>query len=368
MFFPNIQFSCHALYFCLMVMLKQLLILFFLNLFFYSGDAQQIKLLDSGKSFSLRGLCAVSDQTLWVSGSSGSVGLSTDGGQNWKWISVPGYEKSDFRDIEAFSDQEALIMGITNPAVILRTTDGGKSWIKVFVDTAKSAFLDAMYFFGDQGAIVGDPESGKIFFAETADGGKIWNKKNPWGPRPSAPADAPAVGESFFAASGSNLVLIPRPGYVSRFANALVSGGKKSCLYYLSGRYPLLINQGAETTGANSIALDPSDPNRAFVVGGDFSHDTLRYRNSLRIRLDPFSQESPLDPPHGYRSCVEYLNDNQMICCGTTGVDISNNGGMNWKLISNKGFHVCRKSKTGRSIFLAGAHGIIGRLEPWPIP
>src|SRR5712672_2195024 len=137
-----------------------------------SGQAQILQLLDSGKAVSFRGLSVVNDQVLWVSGSEGTVGLSTNGGISWKWIRVPHYEKSDFRDIEAFSDREAIIMGITEPAVILLTTDGGNSWITKFEDSSKTAFLDAMDFSGDHVVVVGDPVGDHIFFAESTDGGK----------------------------------------------------------------------------------------------------------------------------------------------------------------------------------------------------
>jgi hypothetical protein len=314
-------------------------------------QAQQIKLLSADKPVSLRGLSVVNDQVVWVSGSGGSVGVSTNGGKNWSWIRVPRYEKSDFRDIEAFSDQEAVIMGITEPGVILRTMDGGKSWTTVFEDSAKSVFLDAMDFSGDPGVLVGDPVEGKIFLAESADRGKSWKKITGSG------FESTAIGEAFFAASGSNIRYLQDGHY------ALVSGGKKSCLYISSGRYPLLLNQGEETTGANSIAINPANPNEAFIVGGNFKYDKLQIGNSLRIQFHPFSQEPPLTPPHGYRSCVEYLNDKQMICCGTSGVDISADGGLHWKKISDKSFHVCRRAKEGQSLFLAGADGRIALLE-----
>ena len=142
-----------------------------------SGQAQILQLLNSGKAVSLRGLSVVNDQVLWVSGSEGTVGLSTNGGITWKWIRVPHYEKSDFRDIEAFSDREAIIMGITEPAVILLTTDGGNSWTTAFEDTSKTAFLDAMDFSGNHAAVVGDPVADHIFFAESTDRGKRWNIK-----------------------------------------------------------------------------------------------------------------------------------------------------------------------------------------------
>jgi hypothetical protein len=313
-------------------------------------QAQQISLLTSGRPVSLRGLSVVNDQIIWVSGSGGSVGISTDGGENWKWIQVPGYEKTDFRDIEAFNNREAVIMGITEPAVILRTSDGGKNWTTTLEDSTKTVFLDAMDFSGDEAILVGDPDKGKIFFARSSDQGNTWIKSPPG-------LELTAKGEAFFAASGTNVRLIPGAGF------ALVSGGKKSCLYLSSCSYPLLLNQGTETSGANSIAINPEDPNQAFITGGDFSNDTARYGNSLRIQFHPFIQTPPLIPPHGYRSCVEYLNDKQMICCGTTGVDFSSDGGINWKLISAKSFHVCRKSKTSKSVFLAGPGGSIARLE-----
>jgi hypothetical protein len=60
---------------------------------------------------------------------------------------------------------------------------------------------------------------------------------------------------------------------------------------------------------------------------------------------------------------VEYLDNKQMICCGTTGVDFSSDGGLHWYLISVNGFHVCRKSKAGKSIFLAGPRGSVAQLQ-----
>jgi hypothetical protein len=329
---------------------------FFLNYILLSfilqgASAQEIQLLCTGKVTSLRGLSVVNDQVIWVSGSAGTVALSTDGGQNWRWMQVKGYEKSDFRDIEAFSDKDAIIMGITQPAILLRTTDGGDQWIPVYTDTAKSAFWDAIDFSGERGALVGDPEGGKIFFALSDDGGKSWS-------RTTMPHLIPQIGgEAFFAASGSNICQVPGNQW------ALVSGGKKSCLYYNGKRFDLLLNQGGETNGANSIAINPGNPNQAFIVGGDFSHDTIRQGNSVLIQFNPFSQEIPKTPPRGYRSCVEYLDNQRLICCGTSGVDISKDGGATWLGISDKSFHVCRRSKSGNAVFLAGAKGTIARLK-----
>ena len=292
-----------------------------------------------------------------MSGSSGTVGLSTNGGHQWKWLHVPHFEKSDFRDIEAFSDREAVVVGITKPAVILRTVDGGQTWSTVLEEPDTTVFLDAMCFLGDQGALIGDPDSGKIYFARTADRGKTWNRSL------VSALETPAAGEAFFASSGSNAVLLTTHDSGAEPTLLLVSGGSKSCLYFSNKRFPLSLNQGKETTGANSIAINLQNPLQLFVVGGDYKDDTLRLGNSLQIQLDPFTQTPPATPPHGYRSCVDYIDETRLICCGTSGVDISLDGGVHWQLISNRSFHVCRRSQTGHSVFLAGANGSIAQLR-----
>jgi hypothetical protein len=50
-----------------------------------------------------------------------------------------------------------------------------------------------------------------------------------------------------------------------------------------------------------------------------------------------------------------------LITCGLTGVDISLDEGVNWNSISSQGFHVCRKAKKGKAVFLAGSEKI-GKL------
>src|SRR5215831_7916518 len=109
----------------------------FISLFtFFCGflSAQQVNTLTSGTKTSLRGLSVVNNNIIWVSGSSGTVGRSLDGGKNWQWIQVKGFEKKDFRDIEAFDDKTAVIMAIAEPAIILKSIDGGEHWNEVFRD------------------------------------------------------------------------------------------------------------------------------------------------------------------------------------------------------------------------------------------
>ncbi|KAI9433773.1 oxidoreductase [Russula earlei] len=324
-------------------------------------NAQQatITILDSSHKASLRGLSVVDDNVLWVSGSSGSVARSMDGGKTFEWITVPGYEKRDFRDIEAFDANTAIIMGIAEPAVILKTKDGGKSWYKVFEDSTKGMFLDAMSFDREKGAVVGDPINHHAFIAVSEDGGEHWTP---------IPADTLQEGEAFFASSGTNNTLFFYTGeqHAKPFF-AFASGGTASNFYFFgpaahtADKRKLPIIQGKESTGANS--LDYNKKNGFVVVGGDFANDKDTTLNCVLSHDMGTTWIHPHTPPHGYRSCVIYITNNQLITCGTSGVDISNDGGMNWQLVSNQSFHVVQKAKKGNAVFLAGSRGKIARLS-----
>jgi len=323
---------------------------FLLSIVVSTTFAQKVELLTSETHSSFRGLSVVNDQVVWVSGSNGVVGRSLDGGKTWEWIIVPGHEKNDFRDIEAFDKNTAVIMAIATPAIILKTRDGGKTWQQVYENNTPGMFLDAMEFWNkDSGIVLGDPIKGRFFIAHTFDGGDSWHEV-PY--RTSPLADS---GEACFASSGTNIRVLGKK------TSAIVTGGLHSRLLLRDDRaVELPILQGRESTGANSIAVQ--DPQHFVVVGGDFTHDTVTYKNCALTKDGGTTWINPAVPPHGYRSCVEYIEKDKLICCGTSGVDISTDGGMSWQLIDTGNFHVCRKAKKGHVVFFAGGNGRIGKL------
>jgi len=331
--------------------LIKIFLLFCLYSLKISAQQPTITILDSSHKASLRGLSVVDDQVVWVSGSSGSVARSMDGGQHFEWLAVPGYEKRDFRDIEAFDANTAVIMAIAEPAVILKTKDGGKSWKTVFEDSTKGMFLDAMSFDSSRGVVIGDPINNHAFIAITSDKGEHWVT--------FPPDDTLGKGEAFFASSGTNITLMFKKGQAPFIAFA--SGGTYSHFFLNEQETTLPIIQGKESTGANSLAFNRD---KGFVtVGGDFANDKDTTLNCALSADLGKTWIHPQTPPHGYRSCVTYITDKQLITCGTSGIDISNDGGMNWQLISNQSFHVVQKAKRGNAVFLAGSRGKIARLS-----
>src|SRR5580704_10270027 len=57
-----------------------------------------------------RGLCVVTSEVAWVSGTKGTYGRTSDGGHIWMVDHVPGAEKLDFRDVKAFGALTACLM------------------------------------------------------------------------------------------------------------------------------------------------------------------------------------------------------------------------------------------------------------------
>ena len=318
-------------------------------------EIPKLEVLTSGTKTSLRGLSVVSDGVVWVSGSNGAVGRTSDGGKNWKWFSVKGFEKTEFRDIEAFDATTAVIMAIGEPAYILRTVDGGTTWKVVYENKTKGMFLDAMEFWNEQsGIVIGDPVDKKFFVLRTFDGGKTWQEV-PEIHRPVADS-----GEACFAASGTNVRALDNDEAV------FISGGLSSNVFIRDQKINLPIIQGKETTGANSIAVwdryKRKGGDQLVAVGGDFQKPDSDSLNCVYSINRGKTWKTPKTLPHGYRSCVEYLNPKVLVSCGLNGVDYSIDNANTWKWISKESFHVCRIAKMGKTVYLAGNNGKVGKL------
>ena len=338
-------------------------LLLYQNSFAQNSGNNSIKILTQKKGVSIRGMAVPNQNTIWVSGSKGSIAKSVNGGTNFEWMQVQGYETRDFRSIHAWDDKEAIIVAIAAPAIILKTKDGGTSWYKVYENADTLMFFDAIHFKdASNGLVVGDPISNHIFLLSTVDKGENWNEI------PSSYFKTPLEkGEAFFASSGSNIAQLSKEDF-------LVSGGMRSRLWINGEAMDIPILQGGTSTGANSMAISPNG-NNIMIVGGDFMKDTSRLQNAVGLKLfiKPNSNQKwqsekipywKIDElaglPNGYRSGVEYITNTILIACGTSGVDISMNKGKNWDLISTESFHVVRKQPSIKAVFLAGGGGRIG--------
>src|SRR5262245_24406619 len=160
------------------------------------------ELTPTGSAARLRGLSAVSDQIAWTSGSLGTVLRTVNGGATWQNASPPGTGALQFRDIEAFDADHAVILSIGNgtDSRIYVTANGGATWTLGFTNDDPNAFYDCLTFFDTKrGLALSDPVDGRFRIIATGDGGRTWAVVD---------ADMPSAlnGEFAFAASGQCLV------------------------------------------------------------------------------------------------------------------------------------------------------------------
>lgn len=324
--------------------------------FFCAAQSYTIKPLNENAKTSLRGLSVVSDQVTWVSGSNGSIGKTIDGGKTWTWVKPKGYEKIDFRDIEAFDDKQAVIVGIASPAYILKTTDGGETWTENYKNIDSAIFLDGVSFWDkNRGLIFGDPINDQLQLLKTTDAGKTWqdissNLKTPL-----------TKGEASFAASGTTIKTLPGG------KTWIATGGTVSNIYFSPDygqtwqvfKCPIL--QGENSTGPFSI--DFLNEKTGVTVGGNYLKDKENVNNILLTNDGGKTWQKPNTPVLGFRSGVAYLGAKTLVATGTSGTDISTDGGQTWKHISDKSFNAVQKAKKGKIVMLAGDKGVIYQLD-----
>ncbi len=332
------------------------------------------RLLDSGTAASFRGLSVASDDIVWASGTGGTWGRTTDGGETWVMRTVPGAEELDFRDVDAFDGQAAYLMsaGPGEASRIYKTSDGGETWELRLTNPSPRGFWDGMAFWDvDRGVLYGDPVDGRFDVLLTDDGGTSWAR---------VPADdmPPALdGEAGFAASGSGIT-------VAADGQAWFGTGGTGARVFRSTDFgrswtvadtPMLAGEGS--FGIFSIAF--SDSGHGIVVGGDYTQPEAAERHAARSRDGGLSWELIASaPPMGYRSAVAHApgTDGRVwITVGTLGSDLSLDGGETWAPMDpllEEGqtqplaLNAVRFGTSTCAAWAAGPEGRLARLEPNP--
>lgn len=306
---------------------------------------------------SFRGLATYGNSTVWVSGSKGSVGYSNDKGKSWNWVNPIGYDMVDFRDVAIINKKEVLIMGVGSPAIVLKTKDSGKTWTTVYTDNRPEIFLDDLTFDGKIGYILGDPIDGSFQLLKSTDKGDNWKDVST---EFILFADS---GEAAFAASGSSMKQWKDRLFIG-------TGGKYASIFDLNpkalriDKYDCPISSGKSSTGI--FAIDFINANTGIAVGGDYLSDRDNSNSILLTNDAGKNWFRPNSPVQGYRSDVCYITQNIVLATGTSGTDISYDGGMNWKNISELSFNTISKSADSKIIYLTGTNGNIFKLSLTP--
>jgi len=332
-----------------------LILFFFLGVVITKGQTVKVDLAaqESPTDAHFRGLWVVSETVAWASGTKGTVIKTTDGGKTWIKIVVTGYEDKDFRDVVAFDDQKAFIINAGSPAFILKTTDGGKNWSVAYQNDSPKAFLDDIGFWNEKtGLVFGDPDdSGKFVLLQTTDNGNSWKNIGDLLPTPQE-------SEAGFAASGTimrfkddtHIWIGTGGGKLSRVLFS-IDGGKT----WKSFETPIL--SGKNSQGIFSMAF--KDKKGGIAVGGDYTLPNETPKTAVYTTNSGKTWKLSKKMPSGYRSSVAHLKNDIYICVGTNGSDITKDGGKTWQNISSEGFNTIRFAQNGKIGWAVGNKGKI---------
>lgn len=323
---------------------------------------------NSGVTTSLRGLCAVSKDVCWASGSGGTVVKTIDGGDTWTSTGPSDGSTMDFRDIHAWNALEAVIMTSGDPDRLYRTSDGGRSWTIAFEHSNPAAFFDGMSFSpeGRNGWLMGDPVEGRLCIATTEDSGRTWRIPE------STQLPQVATGIAGFAASGTNLCFT-NPGSViiglggvhlpDNDPRAHVCISSDSGATWQFTRVPM---KASVSAGVFSVTGADDSGERLVAVGGDYLLPTAADNN---VSISDDSGRTWRVPktsfPGGYRSAVAATRNREgtllLVAVGPSGTDMSTDSGDSWSAVSSTGFHTVS--------FVPEAHGwgagSDGRIAVW---
>lgn len=281
----------------------------------------------------LRGLSVVSDRVAWASGAKGTV-LRTVDGEHWTLLAVPGAEAFDFRDIEAFDANTAIVMGAGPGAAsrMYRTRDGGVSWQLLIVNKDAEGFWDAMAFWDARNGIVfGDPVRGVFQILVTSDGGESWQPVND----PDGLRALPQEGA--FAASGTCLSVGGKGD-----AWFVTGGAAQSRVFRSVNRgqswqaATLQIPAAAASKGAFSVGF--AGNGRGIVAGGDYKEPSLETLNGA-ISSDGGAGWSPAQIlPAGFMSAVVPVpvTSSTFVAVGLAGSGYTRDGGKSWTIIEKE--------------------------------
>jgi photosystem II stability/assembly factor-like uncharacterized protein len=351
----------------------------------------QWQLQTSNTTADLRGIHNVGNGVAWASGTNGTVLRTEDGGYVWQTCAIPpGAEKLDFRGIQAFDANTAIVMssGKGDQSRLYKTTDGCHTWNLLFTNPDPDGFWDALLFGGKtMGWVLGDPTIGQFAIFSSADGGKTWFRLKNQG------LDARPETQGAFAASNSSIT----GAYASiKFG----SGGKDGAFVYSMAhsvicvdrcsaddvirdqqrtkwvRIKLPIGNGSESSGIFSLAerqnRDKPKWWKPTIVagGGDYTKPDDSSATAAFSTDGGGTWHASQTPPHGYRSAVAYDPTTKLwITVGPNGTDVSTDDGKNWRPVHpDPALHEATDADRNWNAlslpYVVGPHGRIGKLDP----
>jgi photosystem II stability/assembly factor-like uncharacterized protein len=277
----------------------------------------------------LRGISAVSEKVAWASGARGTILRTINGGVTWETLTIVGADSLDFRDIQAFDENTAFVLSIGNgdQSRIYKTSDGGKIWQRQFTNSDPEAFYDCFAFWDStHGIAVSDSVDGKFPLIATADG-------MTWNPVVTKKMPSALPNEGAYAASGTCIATFGKSDvwFGTGAPSARVFHSADRGKNWTVAETPII--HGAATQGVFSLAFWTAKDGVA--VGGDYKEPKNGERTAAFTHDGGKTWTLASKPPQGYRSAVAAGASHILAAVGTSGADISRDGGNTWNPLLN---------------------------------
>jgi photosystem II stability/assembly factor-like uncharacterized protein len=284
----------------------------------------------------LQAVSIVDDQTVWLSGHSGTFARTTDGGRTWAVNTVPNADSLEFRDVHALSADIAWLMsaGPGDRSRIYHTVDGGQNWSLQFQSDIADAFFDCFAFWDARhGVAFSDAVEGRFIIMRTTDG-RTWRRVS------DANVPRALAGEGSFAASGTCVTTVgTRHGWIGTGSGSVarvLRTADRGGTWQVSDT-PVIAGPSA---GIASVAF--ADTLLGWAFGGTIGATEAIGNHVARTWDGGATWELMTSPPFPgpiYGSAiVPGAPDVAVAVSGPGGVAYTIDGGMSWRVLDTQSF------------------------------
>ncbi len=338
----------------------------------------QWQIQDAHTTADLRGIHSVGNGVAWASGTNGTVLRTEDAGFVWQLCTVPpGAGKLDFRGVQAFDNNTAIVMssGKGDLSRLYKTTDGCQTWKEVFADPDGTGFFDALRrVTSKQLFLLGDPVGGKFSLFTSRDAGDTWFIADDPGLEAQPGAGAFAASNSSFISIGIDLAFGTGAPDAAVYRTVPTCDAKTGMCSLTWHKTSTPIMHGEAAQGVFSLAgrfvtsLSGKNTSLLAAVGGAYDKAA---DGSAVAAFSPDGGKTwtaSQTMPGGYRSAVAYdPKTNTWITVGPNGTDLSTDDGHNWRALKPGSGDAPDADQHWNALslpFVVGPHGRIGVLRP----
>ncbi|SMG30485.1 hypothetical protein SAMN05661096_01976 [Marivirga sericea] len=303
------------------------------------------------------GLQSFSDSVVWASGTYSTLMKSTNAGADWKVFTYPEVDSLQFRDVHPISEKEAIVLsageGKLSQLLYFHEEAG---WKKVFQMNQEKGFIDAVQFWENgQGLVYGDAIDSLAYILKTTDFGRSWVRI------PTAPEANEREGG--FASSGSNIL-------TGEEGEAWIATGANGSarVFYTSdyGRSWNVKNTPMMTGEFAGLTAIKKTNDKLWITGGDLAISdkqlqNVYYSDNNGDKWNALPDHQTAGSFYGV-AVTEFLNNEFVLVCGPKGAEIWLGDQQKWQVLSEEDIWTATFIDS-RTALIAGRNGKMWKVE-----